>query len=138
MIIELSRKLTNCYARDVTRKFQCDKCPSIPLPGSGEFKDFVNENTTELKTNANTITIKENIIGPMNALMEGVNNTSIVQKTLIGHTLNLITELESKMEQKEQCLEDIVDSKIEEALDDLFYSDGNSESEVQDAVKALL
>lgn len=60
------------------------------LPNPGQFEDFFNKHTAELKEKANRTTIKHHIISTINALIKHINKMARAQKRLMNHTSNRI------------------------------------------------
>lgn len=99
------------------------------LPDPGEFEDFVDEHTAQFKAKANKNKIKIHIINPINALIKRFKNGHSA-KRLIDRTKNPISELEMKIEEIKRDLEDTFDSKVEEAIDNLFENGESFASKV--------
>lgn len=64
----------------------------------------------------------------MKAVIDRVEKMSIAQKTIMDRTPTRIAELKTKIEQMEGDLEDTIDTKIEEALEELFDLNKNFKS----------
>lgn len=105
--------------------------------GPGEFEYIVNELTALFKSKANTSTMKQHIIAPINALIYLIHRMTTAQKMQMDFKSNWIIVLEKSKKWKKE-LEDTIDSKIEESLDNLFDNEENFESKVQNVVKSLL
>lgn len=69
--------------------------------------------------------------------MDRMNKIGKAQKSHIYRSCNRFSKQETKIEQLEQDLKDTVDSKLEEALGNIFKNDKKIESEVQNVVKIL-
>lgn len=104
----------------------------------GEFEDLVCKHRAESKSKVDTNKMNSHIIGPMIALIERINKMSIEQKTLMDRTSNLVYKLEAKIEQNGKDLNESINTKIEQELNNLLEDSEELKSKVQKAIKSLL
>lgn len=62
----------------------------------------------------------------MNSLIERANKVATGYKALLNRTSNLISNLETKLADLENVIEETIGGKVEKAMDILFENDENS------------
>lgn len=69
-----------------------------------------------MKPKSNTDTIKQHIIGPMNSLIKRVKKMSISHRTVLKLPSNRIANLETKLADLQNGIEETIEAKVDMAM----------------------